>query len=453
MQYTKALARFVAGTTYDELPRKVVIRAKECLLDALGVMSAGASTLEGKRIMEFATNLGCRKESTVIGGKLTSSLNAAFANGTLGEIVELNDGARIMAGHPSSVVTPATLAVGEKSGASGEDVITAIIVGYDVAIRIGAAMFPHHRIRGFINTGTSGTFGATAAAGKILGLDEKSMADAFGIAGFFAPASLYESFMGTTIKPAHGGQAAEVGVKSALLAEGGLGGAHTILEGPAGFIQATAAKFNLDNLTEKLGEEYKIMDVYFKPYACCRHTHGAVDAVLELIAKYNVNPDDVESILVKTNSGAFRTVCRYAKELDPYTSFQFSLPYIVAITLMDRKVGPSQFDEERIRNPKVYELMRKVKCNLDPELDRLYPKRRPTAVEIVTKSGETLNARTDFPKGTAENPMTTQQLRTKFKDLTSKVLGEEVEKVMNIVDKMENLGSINELMLLFRPIN
>ncbi len=450
MQYTKALARFVADTVYDDLPKNVVRRAKQCLLDALGVMSAGASTNEGRQIMEFTERLGCRKESTVIGGRMTSSLNAAFTNGTLGEIVELNDGARIMAGHPSSVVTPATLAVAEKSGASGKDVITATVVGYDVAIRIGAAMFPHHRIRGFINTGTSGTFGATAAACKVLGLDEESIASAHGIAGFLAPVSLFESFMGTTIKPAHGGQAAEVGVKSALLAKEGFSGAHTILEGSAGFIQATADKFDLNRLTEKLGEEYKIMDVYFKPYACCRHTHGAIDAVLELIAKHNVNPDDVESILVKTNSGAFRTVCRYAEQLDPYTSFQFSLPYVVAIALVDRKVGPSQFDDEKTRNSEVHELMRKVKCILDPELDRLYPKRRPTAVEIITKNGEVLVARTDFPKGATENPLTALQLRTKFKDLTSKVLGEKAEKVMEIVDNIESWGNVDELMSLFR---
>ncbi len=456
MEYTKSLARFVSKTTFEELPKDVIGRAKQCILDALGAMLAASTTKEGQRFIEFAMIDGDRGESTIVGAKKTSCLSAAFANGTLAEILELDDGSRIMCGHPSSVVIPASLAVGESRKANGEDVITSIVLGYDIAIRVGGAMFPYHRARGFLNTGTSGTFGATAAAGKILGLDEEAMASAFGIAGFFVPASLSQSRAGTTIKPAHAGQAAQVAVKSALLAEKGFSATHSILEGPSGFCQATADKFDLDRLTDKLGEKYEIMDVYFKPHACCRHSHGAIDATLELIAKYRIKPHDVESVIVRTNSGASRVVCQYAKPSDPYTSFQFSLPYVVAIALTDGEVGLAQFDEAKRKDPEIHELMRKIKCALDPELDRLYLQdRRPTAVEIVTKKGERLSARVDFPKGSSENPLSKQELASKFRELASKVIDEnKTENIIKLIEGMEEeVSNIDKLMALLRLAN
>ncbi len=448
MESTRTLADFVANLSFNNLPLDVVNQAKTCLMDTLGVILAGSRTETGRRITEFTTSRRGVEESSILGTReRTSREYAALANGSLAEILELSDGHSFSGSHQSSVVPPSILAVGEPENSSGKNIINAIVAGYEVMGRIGKAIHPSHLRKGYIPTGTCGVFGSAAAVSKLINLDSNKIANALEIAGYFAPMSLSENYYGPTVKSFHAGHSAWTGLLATNLSKCGFGGSPKAL---VQFSELVSEKCNTEMITGDLGEKYEIMNVYFKPYACCRMAHSAIDCILEILEEQDIDPNNVESITVKTFSS---DLSRYTDTTSGYILCQFSLPYIIAVTLIDGEVGPPQFSSKRIKDLTIHRLAKKVKVVVDDEFVKIYPDKYPSTVEVLMKNGNKFWNRVDIPKGDPRNPLKLDELKDKFRNLSSDLLEEKkITKILDSVIELEKADDINRILEVLREL-
>ncbi|MHA1712403.1 MAG: MmgE/PrpD family protein [Candidatus Freyarchaeota archaeon] len=441
---TKVLADFAVETSFNKLPRRVIEHARLCVLDWIGVALAGSQETLTKTLTSIIEEIGGRKESTIIGANTkTSCLNAALVNGVMGHAVELDDIHEESVIHPAAPVIPAALAVAERENVTGKDLITSIVVSYEVEIRIGMSIMPSH-YRFWHTTGTCGTFGATVAAGKILGLDREKMLYALGIAGTQA-AGLIEVF-GTMSKSLNVGKAAMNGVISALLAERGFTSSDAILEAEQGYCRATSEEFNPDKITKDLGKKFELVNNIFKRHASCGHTHGAIDAVLHISEKHRIRPENIREIIVETYPIAVDVV---GKNFEPKTVFEakFSLPYCLAIALMHGKVGLTELSEKNLRDPKILELSHKVKVASSPK----YANARLgcAKVTIHTLDGKKYTRQVLVPKGYPKNPLTKAELEEKFIELSSLALPtEQAKELLRTINNLEKLNEVEALTIL-----
>jgi 2-methylcitrate dehydratase PrpD len=451
MEYTRRLAEFCAGISLERLPAEVVDKAKLCVLDFFANVYGSLELDAVSRVVSYIRSLGGPETATALGcGFKTGIHNAAFLNGTTAEAIEGQDGLRFGGNHPGTAVIPAALAVAESLGLGGKEVIEAVVAGYEAASRPAAAMHPHHTLAGFLPTGTCGAFGAAAAASKLMGHDGEGMLNSLGNAGYLLPLSMAEHLMGGyTSKIVQGGQAASAGLTAAGLAGAGITGAPYVLEGShlgGGFTQITSrSQPALERIVERLGEQFSIMDIYFKPYSACRHTHGAAQATLELVAKENFGPQDVEAVDVYTYPIALTAVGKSVTAGDTFVSAQFSLPYVISACLIDGEMGPAQLREDRISDSATLELSERVKISVDPELARAYPGMTASRVEIRLKSGQTLVKQVDIPKGDPRDPMTTEDLAGKLKRFASQKSEKALDEVIRLSLQLEQVGDIKEL--------
>jgi len=441
MSITKYLASFVVDTSFNDLPEEVTEHAKVCILDWLGAALAGSPEPPAKIVTSIIRKIGGKKESTIVGTDIkTSCANAALANGVIGHTVELDDIHEESIIHPAAPVLPAALAVAERDGASGKDLITSIVLGYEVEIRIGMVLNPSH-YQYWHPTGTCGTFGAAAAAGKVLGLNREKMAHALGVAGTQA-SGLIEVF-GTMSKPLNAGKAALSGVLAALLAQKNFTSSDAILEAKKGYCRATSKESNLNKITENLGKRFEIMNNIFKRHASCGHTHGAIDALLDLAKKYDIKPEDVEEILVGTYPIAVGIV---GKNIEPKTGSEgkFSLPYCLATALICGRVGLAEFSKERLTDPKILELSKRVRVKTDKEF--MDARLGCAKLTIRTVDSREFSCRVDVPKGYPKNPLTKAELEDKFRSLASLVLSKgQVEEVITTVKNLNKLDDMRSL--------
>ncbi|HQG31832.1 MAG TPA: MmgE/PrpD family protein, partial [Deltaproteobacteria bacterium] len=286
MDYTRRLAEFCTELTFEKIPEDVLHKTKLCVLDYIANVYGSLELEAVNSVAKCIRALGGSDQATALGcGFRTGIQNAAFLNGTTAEAIEAQDGLRFGGNHPVCAVIPAVFAMAEAGRNSGKEVIAGIVAGYEAASRPAAAMHPYHTLSGFLPTGTCGTFGAAAAAAKLMRVDADCMLNAFGNAGYLLPISMAEQLMGGyTVKIVQGGQAASAGIMAAELARAGITGCPQVLEGSelkGGFTQiALRAEPKFDRITEGLGEHFSIMDIYFKPYTCCRHTHGSAQAAM-----------------------------------------------------------------------------------------------------------------------------------------------------------------------------
>jgi 2-methylcitrate dehydratase PrpD len=444
-----SLGVFIKNLKYKDLPKEVISKAKLSLLDTLGVILAGSNTDIGTKLISMARDLGGKPESTILGGCIkVPSLTAAYVNGTMGHVHELDDGHRFALGHPGVTTIPAALALAEKVGTNGKDLITAIVVGYDIFVRIAKVVNPSHRGRGFHTTGTCGTFGAATAAGKILDLDEKGYVNAIGIAGLHA-SGLMEVMSGESqVKPLNAGRAAHDGILSAILAENGISAPDTILEGKKGFFKAYSDAFNSNILLEKLGGTFHIMGTYFKFHAACRHAHPAIDGIISLMSEYHINIEDIEKVIVDTYQAAYDLT---GTEYEPKTesTAKFSMPYCIAATLKYGKVGIDEFTPNKISNRDTLQLAKKVVVRVDPEIDKLAPEKRGAKVTVHMKGGTKYDHVVENPRGEPENIVSKNEVIDKFKILTRNTLERvKIDTIIKSVKKLEKLDDISDLIML-----
>jgi 2-methylcitrate dehydratase PrpD len=417
------IAEYAAAERTARLPDKVVHHAKRALLDWFAALLPGTREEAAAILREtFAEEFG-RGGAEVYGAGRPAPLRvAALVNGTTSHMVEFDDIFRDGLYHPGCPTIAAALAAAQAKGASGEMLLRAIVVGYEISTRIAAAVVPAH-YRFWHTTGTVGTFGAAAAAGTVLGLGRTGMAHALASAATMA-AGLQQAFRSDAMsKPLHAGHAADAGALAAMLAANGFTGALDVLEGSAGFGAALGGKPDWAKALDGLGTRYNITSMTSKNHGCCGHAFAAIDGALALRDRYGLTPDRIRRLRV----GTYRTAVEVTGNAEPpRTAFEgkFSLAYVVATALVHGSVRLDAFGPERLGDPAVRDLMRRIVLEIDPELDAQFPNRRAAVVEIETVEGERLRHLQPTRRGDPEAPLTDSELEAKFFELAIPVIGE-----------------------------
>ena len=372
MNETRDLVDFATSLRFEDLPAEVVEMAKLCVLDIVGVGLCGSQREWSKIVAEFAKESACVAECGVWGhGWKTSAQYAAMVNGVSAHGIEMDDLCAIFSVHPGAAIVPAALAAWEKTQATGRDVIAAVVAGYEVAFRVGAALLGSARLR-FYGSPIKSLFGATVAAGKLLGLDNDTMLNAVGIAGSMASGLREWSAdpLGTMVKRFQGGGwPAHNGVMAALLALKGLTGPATILEGERGVCHAFAIEKEprIEALSKDLGKDYLIMQRETKPYSACGALHTGIDAANEIKTKYKVEPEQIEHIELGCPFRAYDM--HNSKRPESVMAAQYSLPFVTALAFFADLSDPSVWDEQILNKPEVVNLAQKVDMHVDEELE------------------------------------------------------------------------------------
>lgn len=440
-QLTARLADWAAGTTVADLPPEVTHQVRRSLLDYLAATIVGADAEPALIVRDYVRDHDTARSSTVIATDVRlSPANAALVNGTAAHAYELDDGYTPGGGHPGCTVISAALASAEQDGSTADDLVRAIALGYEVACRIGGATHPSQWRRGFHNTPLFGTFGAATATGSILGLDGHRLANAFGLAGSHAGGLLSYHDQGSDVKRYHAGKAARDGVVCADLAARGLTAPTNVLEGSHGYFHAFAGgEFDRDHLIAGLGDTWRMTRTYNKPHACCRHVHAAVDAALRIRAREVLDPATIDSITVET----FSIAASYGnKNIRTALDAQMSLPYSVAAALVHGEVGMEQFGESVRSNALLRSLCDLTEIVVADDLDRDYPATRPARVRI-SAGGREFDDAVAQPYGEPDNPMTDQDLDSKFRRLVTPLLGSErTEAIAMSVWALADVGEL-----------
>ena len=414
---TRQLAQQLVVDREHGLPSAAVGIAPTYVLDWLGSLLAGTATAAGDMLIEHARQ---RPEAatSILGTALRRSPEvAAFVNGGLSHIVEMDDLHRASVLHPGAVVIPAALAAAQTVDASGRDFLEAVVVGYEVAIRVGEAVGKRH-YHYFHNTATCGVFGAAAAAGWLLNLDADQMIWAFGNAGTQACGLWEFNADGAMSKHLHAGRAAAAGLVSAELGGRGFTGASQILEGERGFFAATAPDAEPQRVVDGLDswtDHPRIAGVSIKPHSSCRHTHAGIDAALDL--RPQIVGEQLDAIEIGTYQAAL-DLCDNPEPADPYAA-KFSLQYCIAAALAHGHVSPGDFSPESIADPAVRSLLANVSVYVDPEFEALYPRQWPVQLRVRSTQGGSWDRHVSSPKGDPENPLSYGELEAKFRQLAS----------------------------------
>lgn len=443
---TQILSRFVKETDYDALPTQVIEKAKVCLLDflfvALGGHLSGLSAVQ--IITDYAKEIGGAREASILGdGSLVPCEYATMVNSIASEILELSDGDPRIIGHAGQAVIPAALAIAEKERASGKELLTAIVVGYDVMVRIGYAVMPSAFDRGLSASGCLSSFGAASAASKILDLTEQETQNALGLAAFASGFRESWTGTGTMDKDFMVGDAARRGLVAALLAKRGLSGAANILEGPRGFSHTFSDKVDFSATLQDLGNVFTILNQYLKPYPSCRHTHATIDAVRAILRKRPLDVDELDTVTIYLNEHAAAIAVAVPTT---YVGVRFSQQFSAAVTFLTGQATLHQFTEEMARAPQIGRLLEKVTIKVDPLLDSAWPEKWSSRVEARLKSGESVVHQIDYPKGDVKNPMDEDELREKYLSLLmGHATDSMVDRIMEKVKHIEDLKSVKEL--------
>ncbi len=452
---TAYAAEFITGTDFAAIPADVLQLAKKSILDGLGLALAGSVAKSGRIVRRYLRDLGCAEGvASVIGGDLRVPVRfAAFANGTAIHADDYDDTQLAVAKdrvyglltHPTAPVLPAVLAMAERDGRSGRDLLTAYAVGVEVESKIAEAIFPRHYQEGFHSTATCGTLGAAAGMASLLGFPAERTRVALGIAASQS-AGLRENF-GTMTKPFHAGRAAESGVVAAEFARLGFTAAPTILEAPRGFFRAAGGGYDEAAILGKLGRPWTFQTpgVSIKPHPSGSLTHPGMTEMLDLIRRHDIRPSQIVRVKVGTNQNMPNALIHHR----PATELQakFSMEFCMAILLLERKAGLAEFTDEVVNRSDVQAMIRKIDFGVHPEAEAVGYDKMTTIIEIQLTDGRTVTGRADFGKGSPANPMSYEEVADKFKGCAaySRWPAAKARRVVEVVRKLESLSDVREL--------
>jgi 2-methylcitrate dehydratase PrpD len=415
-----ALARLVAGTSEEAFPVAVRDRAALVVADSIGAILAGAQESEVRRLHAGVERAAGPATVLHDGFPRVEPWWAITANGLAGTMLELDEGNRFARGHPGIHVFPAALAEAERLGRPGSALLSALIVGYDVAARLGggAPIRP-----GMHMHGVHGAVGAAAAVARLRELDEELTARTLGVAaGLTLGTSWRTALGGATVRNAYAGVSGASGWLAADLAVAGITPLPDMLSEIFGGISGSG--FDAAAILDKLSERFEISRNYFKRYACCRYNHPAVEALEEILAEARIAPERIDSIRVATSAlGATMS------DRDPVGPLgaKFSIPYSLAVRLVlgawDDDCGVEAFREPALSDPRVRALTQRVEVVEDPALTALTPRARPARVEVRLMDGRVLARQVDQPSGEFDRPYPETALRAKFVGLTGGSFG------------------------------
>ncbi len=437
------------------MPADVVAEAKRCLVDGFGVILAG-STVKGSAIVrDYVRSVGDRKEASAVGagGFMTSAAHAALINAASGHAMDYDDTQLSttpdrtfgLLTHPTVPALAASLAVAERKKASGAAFLEAFLVGFEVECKIAEAIDPEHYNHGFHSTGTIGTFGAAAAAAKLMNMPAPAVRHMLTIASSMS-SGIRVNF-GSMTKPLHSARAAQNGIVAAELASRGFTGGDDGLDGRWGFFEVFGTGVDLDRLIPVLGKPYTIVSpgTSFKPYPCGSLSHPTMDAMLKAVVEHDLKPDQIKAVRVRAGSNVLEPL-RYKIATNELEA-KFCLPFLMSSLIIRRKAGVREFTDEFVASAPVQQMMPRVTNVFDQKIEAQGFDKIRSVIEIDLTDGRTIvQASDDRYRGGPEKPFTREELREKFTDCAQFTLGPgAIAKTLDLIENVERLKDVNEL--------
>jgi len=416
----QTFAAFAASVHKTPLASDVVHHAKRAIIDWFSALMPGAVAAPATLLTRaLAEEIGRGEARLAPSGRATARV-AAHINATAAHTMEVDDIYREAIFHPGAPTIAAALALAQTRGATGLQLIQAVVAGYEVSTRVGVALGREH-YRYWHNTGTVGTFGAAAAAASVLQLDAAACAHTLCTGATFA-AGLQQAFkMDSMSKPLHAGNAAQAGVLAALAAGQGVTGSLDVLDGALGLGATMGQSQDWSSAMATLGSQFHITQMTFKNHACCGHTFAPIDGALALQACMGAAWQDIARIDVMTYGPALTV----AGNPDPHTAAQarFSIPFVVATALIHGAVRLSAFTPERLRDAQIRALMARIHVSVDTELDANFPRQRAARLRFCLEDGRCVEYLQATRKGDPDDPLSDAQLSEKYMELVSPVIG------------------------------
>ena len=449
---TRIFAEYSATIQYGALPEAVQERTRFLLLDLLGNMLRGRHDAESSAsLIRAAKAMGLSAGNHAVFGEQSrwTPNGAALLNGAFAHSLDFDDTHAAATLHPGAPVIPAAIAAAEMTGARGEDVLAAIVAGYEVTNRLSLALpGGDHYDRGFHPTATCGAFGAAAAAARVMGLDADGVENAFGIALSQCAGSLAFLHNGAWTKRFQVGWAAMNGLSAALLAREGFRGASEAFEGRAGFLQAYAPNPTPARAVQDLGIVFELMETAVKPYPSCRYGHAGVDAALALRAEHCLKPEEIDSVLMGLPHKGMKLVgapLAYKQNPQNVVDGQFSGPFVVANALAFGHFGWDSY--ALLQDPTIRALLPKIGCDFDAEVEAEFPTNMAGKLTIQAR-GQSFVKMVTVPKGEPGNFLSEAELRAKFHGLADAILGE--ARAAELADAALNLHLADDVTTLTR---
>ncbi|MGJ3260230.1 MAG: MmgE/PrpD family protein [Rhodospirillales bacterium] len=445
---SRTLAQFTSALTFDTIPASVIDHLKLSILDGIACCLVGANLPWTRKVADMVAGEGGIPAATVIGAKRSVPLTGAvLINATAGHAFELDDIHRDAILHPNSIAVPVALNTAEYlGGATGTDVLTAIVAGYEAGNRIGAAAGTDLLLRGFHPQGAIGPFVAAATAARLMNLDADETLNALGIAGSLG-AGLMAAQEGAMVKRLHSGNAAEAGVRGALLARDGFTGISDVVEADyGGFLATFSGKVDTARVTDGLGKVWETAATGFKPHATVTSIHAALDALSILREKHGLKPDGIAGIHAGVSKPT-HVHCAWPYKAQSVTAAQMNIYYGLAMIAFHGRAFTDQFTEDAILDPDVLAFIEKIGAEIDPEIEaRGAAFRHMARVTVTTASGETFEETVTHRKGSPENPLSPQEVEAKYTALAGSVLSQDTAtRVRDMVFALEDADEVETL--------
>jgi 2-methylcitrate dehydratase PrpD len=437
----KTLSDFIHDTAFEKIPANVIHHAKRCLLDLIGVGIAGGRQHAATIVQGLIPAMDGCDEVTLWGSdRKLPLLTAALMNAVQAHAIDMDDGHRYANGHPGVVTIPAAVALSEKENLTGRQLIEAIVIGYEIFIRLGSALNPDLLLRGFHTTATVGCFSSGAVAAKLLKLSRLQTENALSLSGLQSAGLLEVLHSGESGKSFQVGKAAQSGIIAGLLAQQGADGPESVFEGEKGFFKAFAGKpCDPRAICKNLGKDFNLPSIYFKKHAACRHIHSALDAVADIVGKHAVAPEKIGSIDIETYSIA-KSLTGHIATADSELGAKFSTPIAIGLLLVFGQSDSAVYKKQYVSDPLVQSIAKKVTVRVNPERDKVYPGQRGARV-TVNAGIQSYTHEVIYPKGEPENPLSDDEMASKFeKNACMRYSKERAKEIFDTILNIENLN-------------
>jgi len=423
---SRKIAKFAINLKYNDLPSNVVNEVKRFLYDSVGCALGGYHTKDVNILYNIYKNIGGKPEATIIGfGDKIPAINASFVNSLMVRSLDFNDIYwKEDPSHPSDII-PAALSVGEMVNASMKDVIVAIVLGYEFEMRMCEFAIPGVRERKWHHA-TLTQFVSPIVAGKLLNLTEDKMVNAIGISASHnftigCPTAGKLTMMKNTVDP----MAVQSGVLAAIMAKQGYTGTEEVFEGKEGLIDVLGPRWDTSKLLTNLGSPFKILECGMKAFPAEALTHTHITATLKAVLENDIKPEDIKEVTVTALAKAVDILFDKNKyEINSRETADHSLPYCIARAIIDRKITTQSFDEDKLVDPLLKNIIYKIKGEPSKEFEKIFPEKQPSQVMIKTKDNKKYKVYLEYPKGDPREPMTIEDLDNKFSALSSKLINE-----------------------------
>ena len=453
MDIAQEYADYALACRFEDLPADVVEAAKILILDGIAIMLAGSSAGGIGNYVDLVREWGGKPESTVlVFGDAVPAPHAVACNAAMARANDYGAFHEKALVHMNDPIVPGALAIAERQGGiSGKEYITAVVASMEIMARLGLSLNTAFLKTGFQTTNHIGSFGTALAAGKLLGLDRRTLVQALGITYGQIAGTVQATVEGSVMVRMQQGFAAEIGIRSALMAQKGIDGPVEVFQGKFGYFPVYHQnQYDPSRAAAQLGKEYETKNISIKTFPCCFLSHFANAATLQLVREEGISFREVDELRVRINQNVYNVVCEpLAAKRNPSTAREalFSLPYTVACALVRNRVSLEDFTDEAIQDPVVRAVANRVTPVVDPEIEKEFGREmRPAIVEATLRNGKKFSRRVDFVKGHPNNPMTLEEMEEKFKTclpFAAKPLGG--EKAAALVAAIKNLEGMADV--------